>query len=218
MLEDDPDTARSYLFYRWYSEWMETVREEREAKGLTQQDIASTLDTTHSSIARLENDRRGGITIRRLWEYAFAVGVSPLVEFRPSSGLMSFVKQQPDAQLRARPYDAWTSPEVERLSPLASATQARHTYARALALHNSVLGTTASQWKLTIGQINSFAAESAKMMEGLQSTFATLWKATAVIAPTEGPNNLHLDKRAVGIPETFESKSSTSVDMQKLAA
>jgi transcriptional regulator with XRE-family HTH domain len=107
MLDNDPDAARSYLFYRWFSEWMETIREEREAQGLTQQEIAERLNTTQSSVARLENDRRGSVSVRRLWEYAFAVGLSPLVELRPSSSLMGFVRNQPDAWLATTEYNSW---------------------------------------------------------------------------------------------------------------
>jgi transcriptional regulator with XRE-family HTH domain len=220
MLEDDPETARSYLFYRWYSQWMEAIRGEREAQGFTQKDIASTLDTTQSSIARLENDRRGSITVRRLWEYAFAVGVSPLVEFRPTAGLMSFVKQHPDAQLSAKTFDDWSSLRVERLIPAVSAAHAHQTVPHALAMHNAVLGITESQWKFAATTLNSIAFESASMMEGLRSTFATLWRSTAGIRPTDGFNNVHLEKRSVPNPnpEVVDPTSGNSVDMRKLAA
>jgi transcriptional regulator with XRE-family HTH domain len=107
MLEEDPDSARSYVFYRWFSELMERIREERELQGLTQHDLAERLNTTQSSIARMENDRQGRVTVRRLWEYAFAVGLAPLAEVRPASGLLGFVQQHPDASLTATEYDEW---------------------------------------------------------------------------------------------------------------
>ncbi len=218
MLEDDPETARSYLFYRWYSQWMEAIREEREAQGFTQKDIASTLDTTQSSIARLENDRRGSITVRRLWEYAFAVGVSPLVEFRPTTGLMSFVKQHPDAQLSAKTFDDWSSPCVERLIPAVSAALTHQTVTHAMEFHNALLGIAEPQWNLAATHLNSIAVESASMLEGLRSTFANLWKSTAGTRPAEGLYTLHLEKRSVPIPEVVDSTSGKSVDMQQRAA
>lgn len=218
MLEGDPDTAQSYLFYRWFSQWMETIRLEREEQGLTQKDLAESLNTTQSSIARLENDRRGSITVRRLWEYAFAVGVSPLVEFRPASGLMSFVKQHPDAQLRAEPFDAWVSPSIEQFSQGKSASHIVESFTPNLAWDDSAVWWAASQRNVSTARCTAIASEYAKLTNSWQSSFTAIVKAAANAFVQQAQGDVQMIQKPVSAPEAPEPVISRSSMMQKLAA
>ncbi len=84
MVLDRGDQAHDeFLFQQWYRGIMDDAIISRVQAGQSQQAIAEKLGTTQSSIARLENDRNGSPSARRIWNYLVACGIMPLVETRP---------------------------------------------------------------------------------------------------------------------------------------
>jgi HTH-type transcriptional regulator / antitoxin HipB len=76
-----PERARGYQKAKAALEWGEQVREEREAAGLTQAELAAAVGTSQPAIARLE---AGGVspTLDTLSRVAEALGLELVVEFR----------------------------------------------------------------------------------------------------------------------------------------
>lgn len=77
LMLSDEDDARAYMAASFLSTAMLALHDARVAAGLTQEDVARKMGTKQPSIARLENDLGGGVSLRRYVEYALTVGVLP---------------------------------------------------------------------------------------------------------------------------------------------
>src|SRR5437879_606888 len=72
VLTESEQSAKAYLAESWLTEVIGVLRDARRQAGLTQHDVAERMDTTQSSIARLENDESGSVTLRRYVSYLIA--------------------------------------------------------------------------------------------------------------------------------------------------
>ena len=89
------DAAAGYPRADWFYRAMAAVREARIRNGLTQSDVAETIGTTQSVIARMENAHRGSFSLDRFLEYAWACGAAPLqLEFVSPEGLRRFAMER----------------------------------------------------------------------------------------------------------------------------
>ncbi|MGH2485612.1 MAG: helix-turn-helix domain-containing protein, partial [Ktedonobacterales bacterium] len=77
LLAHDDDAAREYLKESFLTRAMLALFNARRDVGLTQAQLAERLGTQQSSIARLERDLSGSVTLRRFVEVALACGVMP---------------------------------------------------------------------------------------------------------------------------------------------
>jgi transcriptional regulator with XRE-family HTH domain len=97
-LSGSDEAATAYLRQNWLDAAMYTLWKARRAAGLTQAEVAARMGTTQSSIARLERDGGGGISLRRFIDYALACGMSPLdLELITTSSLRRYALADPDA-------------------------------------------------------------------------------------------------------------------------
>lgn len=62
------------------------MRELRQAKGMTQKELAQKLNTSHATIARWERIQYRGYTLSSLIEIARALDCTLSVQFTPSKG------------------------------------------------------------------------------------------------------------------------------------
>jgi transcriptional regulator with XRE-family HTH domain len=105
-VEESEESAKIYLRESWLSGMIATLYRARWAADLTQAEVAERLGTTQSAIARLE--RAEDTTLKRLWEYLYACGVTPVeVETVPFAELREYVRQQPGADRTAEPVKKW---------------------------------------------------------------------------------------------------------------
>jgi transcriptional regulator with XRE-family HTH domain len=105
-VEESEESAKGFLRESWRAHTMATLYRARWAANLTQAEVAESLGTTQSAIARLE--RAEDTSLRRFWDYLYVCGVSPLwVETVPFSELREYVRQQPGADRTARPVEKW---------------------------------------------------------------------------------------------------------------
>jgi transcriptional regulator with XRE-family HTH domain len=105
-VEESEESAHIYLRESWLSGAIATMYRARWAADLTQAEVAERLGTTQSAIARLE--RADDTTLRRLWEYLYACGVTPVeIETVPFTDLREYVRQQPGADRTAAPLKKW---------------------------------------------------------------------------------------------------------------
>lgn len=77
LLAHDDEAAREYLKESFLTHAMLALFNARRSAGLTQTQLAERLGTKQSSIARLEGDLSGSITLRRFVEVALACGMAP---------------------------------------------------------------------------------------------------------------------------------------------
>ncbi len=107
-LSENADGAKEYLTESWLAEATGILRDARRKAGLTQIEVAERLATTQSSIARLENDESGGVTLRRYINYLLACGRFPLdVETEPLERVREYAITHPLQARHAAPFRHW---------------------------------------------------------------------------------------------------------------
>lgn len=117
MLSDEAD-ARAYLATSFLSGAILALHDARVAAGLTQEDVARTMDTKQPSIARLENDLSGGVSLRRYVDYAIAVGALPFdIVLGQLEQLRQFAIEHPGREITQVAVRDWESKRHEVLTP-----------------------------------------------------------------------------------------------------
>lgn len=107
-LSESAESAREYLAESWLAEATGVLRDARRKAGLTQIEVAERLATTQSSIARLENDESGGVTLRRFINYLLACGRFPLdVETEQFERVREYAITRPLQARHAAPFRHW---------------------------------------------------------------------------------------------------------------
>jgi len=107
-LLQDTDAARVYLTERWIGDAMLTLRRARRQAGLSQVEIAERMDTKQPSIARLEGDQSGSVTLHRYAEFLAACGFVPFdLELAESEQVRMFLFDDPDASVLATKFKEW---------------------------------------------------------------------------------------------------------------
>lgn len=131
-LRESDESARLFLKQSWISHLVSTLRTARLAAGLTQADLAEKLGTTQSAIARLENDDKGSLSIRRMIDYTFACGMAPFdLSLERIEQLRDFALNDPDGERTERAFLKWHTSlphDAERITQqgsLPTAPQAR---------------------------------------------------------------------------------------------
>lgn len=108
LLASDDEAARAYLKESFLSEAIIALFHARRDAGLTQAQLAARLGVKQPSIARLERDFSGSVTLRRYVEVAIACGVMPLdLALVPVEQLKRFVLDDPGAEKTASAFNAW---------------------------------------------------------------------------------------------------------------
>lgn len=108
LLSSDSEAARAYLKESFLLQAMSALFHARRAAGLTQTQLAERLHTRQSSIARLERDQSGSITLRRFVEVALACGVMPLdIAMVPLQELTRFATESAEAPRTQITFNAW---------------------------------------------------------------------------------------------------------------
>jgi transcriptional regulator with XRE-family HTH domain len=98
VLAEGDAAVRAYLRQSWIDTAMAELWHARQTAQITQTELAARLGTTQSSIARLENDSSGGVSLRRFVDYALGCGRAPLaLEFVSVSELTNYVLADPSA-------------------------------------------------------------------------------------------------------------------------
>lgn len=101
LLAHDDEAAREYLKESFLARAMLALFNARRDAGLTQEQLAERLGTKQSSIARLERDLSGSVTLRRFVEVALACGVMPYdISLAPIEHVRRAAVEHPD---EARP-------------------------------------------------------------------------------------------------------------------
>lgn len=108
LLSSDNEAARAYLKESFLSEAILALFHARRDAGLTQAQLAARLGVKQPTIARLERDFSGSVTLRRYVEVALACGVIPLdLALVPVEQLKRFVLDDPGAEKTAAAFNAW---------------------------------------------------------------------------------------------------------------
>jgi transcriptional regulator with XRE-family HTH domain len=108
LLANDDEATREYLKESFLLEAMTALFHARRAAGLTQAQLAERLHTKQSSIARLERDFTGSMTLRRFVEVAIACGVVPLdLTLAPLEQVARYATEAPDAERTQVAFSAW---------------------------------------------------------------------------------------------------------------
>ena len=108
LLGSDDEAARAYLKESFLSEAILTLFHARRDAGLTQAQLAARLGVKQPTIARLERDFSGSVTLRRYVEVALACGVIPLdLALVPVEQLKQFAQEDPGAEKTAAAFNAW---------------------------------------------------------------------------------------------------------------
>lgn len=110
VLSESAEGAAAYLRQEWLVLAMDALIEARRKSGLTQRDLATRMETTQSSIARLERDIEGSVTLHRYIDYAIACGVMPMVpQLLPLHELRHMALEDPStsALIAGRPVTPW---------------------------------------------------------------------------------------------------------------
>jgi transcriptional regulator with XRE-family HTH domain len=115
ILNEGGEAANAYLRQSWLTQCVEALGQIRKNVGLTQSQVAERLRTTQSAIARLENDHRGSLSLRRFVDYAIACEAFPLdVEFSEVGALRKYIADNPAAERTASLVRRWWTIQQER--------------------------------------------------------------------------------------------------------
>ncbi len=113
LLNNDDEAAREYLKESFLTEAMLALFHARRDAELTQAQLAERLGTKQSSIARLERDLSGSVTLRRYVEVALACGVMPLdVALVPVAQIKQYATHNPGAEKTPAAFNAWLASQV----------------------------------------------------------------------------------------------------------
>ncbi len=111
---NDPAFVEEYLKTGFLSSAVDALFYARRQAGLTQTQVAERLNTKQASIARLEADTNGSLTLRRYVEFALACGMVPLdITLAPIDSVRDFVRNHPDSPLTPELYQAWIKAKIE---------------------------------------------------------------------------------------------------------
>jgi transcriptional regulator with XRE-family HTH domain len=111
---NDPTFVREYLKAGFLSSAVDALFDARRQAGLTQTQVANRLNTKQASIARLEADTSGSLTLRRYVEIALACDMVPLdITLAPIDSIRDFVRNHPDSPLTQVLYQAWLKAKTE---------------------------------------------------------------------------------------------------------
>ena len=114
LLENDDEAAREYLKESFLTRAMLALFNARRDAGLTQAQVAERLGTKQSSIARLERDLSGSVTLRRFVEVALACGMMPFdVALAPVEDIRRAAIERPDEPRLEPPHDVRIDANVE---------------------------------------------------------------------------------------------------------
>lgn len=110
LLASDPEAAREYLKESFLLNAMSALFHARRDAGLTQAQLAERLHTRQSSIARLERDQSGSVTLRRFIEVALACGVMPFdISFVPVEEMIRFASEAAETPRTQEVFAAWAA-------------------------------------------------------------------------------------------------------------
>lgn len=113
LLANDDEASRAYLKESFASAAMLALFHARRDAGLSQAELAQRLHTKQSSIARLERDLSGSVTLRRYIEVALACGVMPLdIALVPTEQLRQYARIDPDAPRAQVAFNAWIASQT----------------------------------------------------------------------------------------------------------
>lgn len=84
------------------------IRANREARGLSQRQLAELMGTTQSAVARLEDPARANVRLGTLQKLAHAFDCALLIKFVPFSELARDLERQAPEQLVAISFDQET--------------------------------------------------------------------------------------------------------------
>jgi transcriptional regulator with XRE-family HTH domain len=88
-LRGDAVGARLYAGRRWLHQAVRVLREVRKNAGLTQEQVATSLDTTQSAVARWESNIGGSISLRNYERFVRACGYVPVdIEVKPHEAVL----------------------------------------------------------------------------------------------------------------------------------
>lgn len=111
---NDPAFVEEYLKAGFLSSAIDALFYARRQANLTQAQVAERLNTKQASIARLEADTSGSLTLRRYVEFALACGMVPLdITLAPIDSVRDFVRSHPDSPLTQELYQAWMEAKSE---------------------------------------------------------------------------------------------------------
>ncbi len=100
--------SREYLKAGFLSTAVRALFYARKQAGLTQEQVARLLNTKQASIARLEADTEGSMSLRRYVEAALACGMVPLdITLVPVSALREYAIAHPEAPRTQEAYNEW---------------------------------------------------------------------------------------------------------------
>lgn len=103
-----PSESVDYLRQEWLTAMVTVLRDARVAADLSQSQLAERLGTTQSSIARLERDFTGSVTLHRLFDYAVACNAIPTVTYlAPIVEYTSFASAHPTGARTQLAFDSW---------------------------------------------------------------------------------------------------------------
>lgn len=107
LLRDD-DLAQEFLTSRWIGRAMGVLRRARRLSGLSQAEVAERMGTRQPSIARLEADLDGSVSLHRYAEYLAACGVLPFdVELVDTDAIRDYLLHDPSASVLAVRFREW---------------------------------------------------------------------------------------------------------------
>lgn len=110
LLLTSDEAVQAYLKESFLSQAMLSLFHARRDAGLTQAQVAERLGTKQSSIARLERDNSGSVTLQRFVEVALACGVMPLdLTLVPAEQLKQYVAHDPAAEKTQVAFSAWAA-------------------------------------------------------------------------------------------------------------
>jgi len=106
--EDGEEATKAFLKSEFLVSAVDALFSARREAGLTQAQVADRLNTKQASIARLEADTTGSITLRRYVEVALACGMVPLnITLVPISSARQYVIENAEEPITADAYALW---------------------------------------------------------------------------------------------------------------